>query len=109
MRRVGGGLLVSWLLAACVSLPPSPSSTPAAVNGVLAPWLAQARAAMAQGDWPRAESALEQALRIDPREAAVWSALARLREAQGRWQQAERLRARACRLRRAQGLDCGGE
>gem|GEM_PF-6643560 len=61
---------------------------------------------MERRDWVRAESSLEQALRIAPRDPAVWLALARLRESQGQWQEAERLRARACRLRRRQGEVC---
>ncbi|MGD8484531.1 MAG: tetratricopeptide repeat protein [Thioalkalispiraceae bacterium] len=57
--------------------------------------LSQARQAALQGELNRAESFLERALRIEPRNAVLWHYMAKLRLNQGRLKQAAGLAAKS--------------
>ncbi|MFP3874017.1 MAG: tetratricopeptide repeat protein [Thiohalophilus sp.] len=112
--RQGGVLLLGVLLMAC-SATPDPGSPglqvddePAQVRPtadtsrpVLA-LLEQANEAASQGDLAVAESRLERALRIEPRNAVLWYYLAKLRLHQGRLDQAAGLAAKSNSLDRSQ-------
>jgi len=112
--RQGGVLLLGVLLMACSATPDTTSAglqvdeetaqvRPAAQTSrpVLA-LLEQANSAARQGELAVAESRLERALRIEPRNAVLWYYLAKLRLHQGRLDQAAGLAAKSNSLDRAQ-------
>jgi Tfp pilus assembly protein PilF len=68
-----------------------PASTTSAVLSLLG----KARQAALDGDLVKAESQLERALRIEPRNAAVWHYMAKLRLNQGKLDQAAGLAAKS--------------
>jgi predicted negative regulator of RcsB-dependent stress response len=91
------GLVGAALLTACAGLPgvdaePAP---PVSANSAVVALVDDARSAVGAGKPDAAGAALERALRIEPRNAALWQELARLRLSQGQYQQAESLAARS--------------
>ncbi|MCW9024375.1 MAG: tetratricopeptide repeat protein [Gammaproteobacteria bacterium] len=68
-----------------------PASTTSAVLSLLG----KARQAALEGELVKAESQLERALRIEPRNAAVWHYMAKLRLNQGKLEQAAGLAAKS--------------
>ncbi len=109
-----GLLLLGLLLTGCVTAPvqPQPEGLPVGEGDesqvrptretsrpVLA-LLDKARGAAKQGDLDVAESQLERALRIEPRNAVLWHYMAKLRLHQGRLDQAAGLAAKSNSLDR---------
>lgn len=89
------GLFSALLLAACAGLPGIAPEPPVSANSAVVALVDNARNAVSDGRLEVAGAALERALRIEPRNAALWQELARLRLSQGQYQQAESLAARS--------------
>ena len=98
LRRAATVLLLS-LLTACARLPIEPDEVgpplPVSENTAVIALVDNARMSLASGRWETAGSALERALRIEPRNPAVWHELAKLRLSEGEYQQAEALAAKS--------------
>ncbi|UCH53076.1 MAG: tetratricopeptide repeat protein [Pseudomonadota bacterium] len=86
------------VLGGCATLPPGETpvdSAPVSENTAVAALVSQARADLDAGRRSNAAAALERALRIEPRNAALWRELAKVRLADGRYDQAEQLAAKS--------------
>lgn len=95
MLRVGKGITVVAAIAigGCATTPgvPEVASTPVSENTAVAALVSQARIDLGAGRRDRAAAAVERALRIEPRNAALWHELARVRLADGLYPQAEQM------------------
>ncbi len=89
---IGASLL---LLTGCATYAPPPSGNSAVVS-----LLEQAQTATRGGDYDRAGTALERALRIEPRNPLLWQELARVRIDQQQFVQAENLAKKSNSLSR---------
>lgn len=99
-------LLVSLVLAGCVSQPNRPTppqdrrtpdsdvTTTAEPRSAVDKLRLQAQAAQANGDWDKAAALLERALRLDSREADLYAEIAEVRLGQGRFVDAEQIALR---------------
>lgn len=74
------------LLSACAGIETAP--TPVSNTNAVVAFVDSAHAALAAGRHEDAATALERALRIEPRNAALWHELARVRLSQGQYDQA---------------------
>lgn len=105
--------MVSLILNACSITPPAPgdasdniipderqirpnTSTSAAIKRLIE----NARLASKQGQMSRAESFLERAIRIEPKNALIWHYLAKLHLFQGHYKRAEGLASKSTSLAR---------
>lgn len=90
------------LLAGCgaVMLPDGPpvSAPETSRNEAVVALLDQAQTEFAAGRMDAADSSLERALRIEPRNPVLWQQLARVRLSQGNFRQAENLAAKSSTL-----------
>lgn len=77
---------VATLLVACAGVETAP--TPVSNTGAVVAFVESAHTALAAGRHEDAATALERALRIEPRNAALWHELARVRLSQGQYDQA---------------------
>jgi len=107
-------LLLAMLLTACALAPPGTREgfkagpgdaaetipPPPGTSRAVIALLAEARAAIEAGDTVVAETKLERALRIEPRNPVLWHYMARLRLVQNRPRQAAGLAARSNSLDR---------
>ncbi len=82
--------LVAVLLGACAMLLEE-QAPPVSQNAAVVALVASAHADFRAGRMAHAAAALERALNIEPRNAALWHELARLRLAEGQYGQAETL------------------
>lgn len=108
------GLLGVWL-AACSLAPPSgeegiiPSAEQIRPDATTSPAVRRlvenARQASLQGKMSRAESFLERAIRIEPKNPYIWHYLARVQLSQGNYQHAEGLAAKSSSLIHQGGHD----
>jgi tetratricopeptide (TPR) repeat protein len=97
MRRSVRQALVAaavFAVGGCAALPRA-EPQPVSANTAVVALVAQARAEFEAGRRDNAAAAVERALRIEPRNAALWGELARLRLADGRYAQAEQLAAKS--------------
>lgn len=83
-------LLAAAMLGGCAMLREE-EAPPVSQNTAVVALVASAHADFHAGRLTQAAAALERALRIEPRNAALWHELARLRLAQGQYEQAEAL------------------
>ncbi|MFO7604287.1 MAG: tetratricopeptide repeat protein [Gammaproteobacteria bacterium] len=103
-----GGLMV---LSACSLSPEAPTDVTdgmippaeqirpdASTSAAIRQLIESARQASLQGDMGRAESFLERAIRIEPKNPLLWHYLAKLHLHQGRYQRAEGLAAKSTSL-----------
>jgi tetratricopeptide (TPR) repeat protein len=104
---VFSGLIVVALVGcATVGTPtsPAPEPVPASAKPVVLNLMRDSTQSLAAGRYPQAALALEQALRIEPRNAWLWHELAKVRVQQQRYHQAVQLAAKSNALSRDQRL-----
>lgn len=87
-------LAVALLLSGCSGLLPGLTPKPSQNPGVLA-LVNQADQQTAAGQLPAADTTLERALRIEPRNPVLWQKLAQVRLAEGEYGQAENMAAKS--------------
>lgn len=80
------GVWVAAIVSACAGVATAPA--PVSNTGAVVAFVDNAHAALAAGRPEDAATALERALRIEPRNAALWHELARVRLSQGQYEQA---------------------
>ena len=108
-RRCVGGIVLAAALTGCALAPPDRGPVPATPTdpvpttaapqaGPAAALLAESRAARADQDYARAETALERAVRIEPSNAALWLEYGDLKLALGEFDQALAFARRAANL-----------
>ncbi len=101
-------LLIIAALAGCVTVgtptSPAPEPAPASAKPVVLNLMRDSTQSSAAGQYSQAVLALEQALRIEPRNAWLWHELAKVRIQQQRYHQAVQLAAKSNALSRDRRL-----
>lgn len=86
IRNALAGAIVTTVLIACAGIETAPP--PVSDTGAVVAFVDTAHTALAAGRAEDAATALERALRIEPRNAALWHELALVRMSQGQFEQA---------------------
>lgn len=86
LRAAVLGAFVAVMVSACAGVQTTPA--PVSDTGAVVALVDNAHAALAEGRHEDAATALERALRIEPRNATLWHELARVRLSQGQFEQA---------------------
>lgn len=97
-------LMVAVVGCATVSTPTTPAPAPASAKPVVLNLMRDSTESVAAGRYAQAAVALEQALRIEPRNAWLWHELARVRVREQRYHQAVQLAAKSNTLSRDRRL-----
>ncbi len=94
--------LITVALAGCASVgtPTAPVPAPASAKPVVLNLMRDSTRSSAAGQYPQAALAIEQALRIEPRNPWLWHELAKVRSQQQRYHQAVQLAAKSNALSR---------
>lgn len=93
IRTQLAGAIIAILITACAGMETTPP--PVSDTGAVVAFVDSAHSALAAGRPDDAAAALERALRIEPRNAALWHELARVRMSQGQYEQAGSLATRS--------------
>lgn len=106
MRHLSAVGLIIVALAGCatVGTPTRPAPAPASAKPAVLNLMRDSTQSLAAGQYSHAALALEQALRIEPRNAWLWHELAKVRIRQQRYHQAVQLAAKSNALSRDRHL-----